>query len=1085
MSKRFLVGAGITALVVVSLGICLNYWERKSADSVHATITQADVREFAAKLGRTNQPTPSAPAPLPLSRPVRLAIGSLGLADDDQNRQLDDLITAELTGARGFNLVERQSLDAILKEMNLSLSGLVRARDAVRVGKLVRADWFLLGTPTTLHGINSMVVRLVDARTGVMLDGGVFAQKAVPELAADLAGFVRQSRQAAAEGRPRMYLAIGAFGDVSVNNRQADFPTQLRGYLIAAYQHSKVTLLEREYVDILQQEMRLDLAGLTEGGGTNAPVPMQSAFWLVGGFYQSYETSGLELELNLNIEHFFEHTVVFGKKPIVLRGQPGEPIFKKVKNAIDGAMSKDVVVFAPTRVSEAGAQLEAGKELMESMSGDLVYLNNYRELDEPSAAKQRRNAEEAMRALETALLLDPGNREAKMYLAACLRAPTIGQIEEARNYYREIIESSIQDKWSKLARMALRASFEEARTSPEEQIRWLEAATEHGTNSSAAEYFRREAEAARTNAVLNSEGSKAQELAAARILDNITNSWLGNATSENAGIGDFVKTFGTNQAAAAQRLVELYPKLKTQAPELAPYLLALFVTVQVDTNSPVVVEFQQMLEQLVQHPDQVFKPDKFWWDIWLTYKWSCDHKLYGMAARILEGKIRAAALYPKHVWGIRNEDKLGLAFAYLGMEQWDKALKIFETYSNQPVQMGNNGPWGQMFSILLTSRQTAYCRQKLGLPAVRNPLEFDLGKPVARLGRFATFTADATGLWFGIDGQLLHSDFDLKNNLAVNLPDPFAPVTVLCISPSTVWIGTAGAGLIEFDKATHKVRQLTEKDGLMMDFISSLALTGDTLWIGYGGSTGGGLGQLDFRSQKIKSFMRSLNADSSSGAGEAPPRDGIGNIVAGTDGDLWMSVGRGIRQFHVARNSWGSLPNKGGNWITCFSADSERLVEGVDISQTEAEIEIESKSNYTGRTNQIEKTRRVISSREELDQLEANFKTNGNHQRIIGYFSGKTRHKGGLAVKSLRDNRWQNLVDAEGLPNRPTTMTLDGNDLWVGGEGFITLVDLTEYKIRKFCHIQATGVDRIQIGGGYVWVQFGWDLYRAPLASMR
>ena len=419
MSKRFLVGAGITALVVVSLGTGFIYWERKSMDSLHVTINQADVREFAAKLGRTNSPPPSAPLLLPLSQPVRLAIGSLGLADDDQNRQLDDLLTAELTGAKGFNLVERQSLDAILKEMNLSLSGLVRASDAVRVGKLVRADWFLLGTPVKLHEINSIAVRLVDARTGVMLDGGVFAQKAAPELAADLAGFIRQSRQAAAEASPRMYLAIGTFEDLSVNNRQADFPTQLRGYLTAAYQHSKITLLEREYVDILQQEMRLDLAGLAEERGTNMPVQMQSAFWLVNGYFQSYETSGLEVELGLNIEQIFGHTTVFGKKPITLRDQPGEPIFKKIKEAIDGAMSKNVAVIAPTRFSEVGAQIEAGKELLGAISDGWIVLSpfsvgyespeGFNYVSSDSSGRAARNFEEAIRAFETALLLEPDN----------------------------------------------------------------------------------------------------------------------------------------------------------------------------------------------------------------------------------------------------------------------------------------------------------------------------------------------------------------------------------------------------------------------------------------------------------------------------------------------------------------------------------------------------------------------------------------------------------------------------------------------------------------------------------------------------
>ena len=109
--------------------------------------------------------------------------------------------------------------------------------------------------------------------------------------------------------------------------------------------------------------------------------------------------------------------------------------------------------------------------------------------------------------------------------------------------------------------------------------------------------------------------------------------------------------------------------------------------------------------------------------------------------------------------------------------------------------------------------------------------------------------------------------------------------------------------------------------------------------------------------------------------------------------------------------------------------------------------------------------------------------TNGNHQRIISW--GKTQPKGVLAIQSLRNNRWQTLVDAEGLPNPPTTMTLDGDDLWVGGEGFIALVDLTKCKVRKSCRIQAAGVDRIQVGGGYVWIQFNWQLYRVPLSDLR
>ena len=61
------------------------------------------------------------------------------------------------------------------------------------------------------------------------------------------------------------YLAIGGFEDLSLNDRLATFPSQLRSYLTAAYQGGKVTLLERDAVNTLLREVQLDLAGLTDG----------------------------------------------------------------------------------------------------------------------------------------------------------------------------------------------------------------------------------------------------------------------------------------------------------------------------------------------------------------------------------------------------------------------------------------------------------------------------------------------------------------------------------------------------------------------------------------------------------------------------------------------------------------------------------------------------------------------------------------------------------------------------------------------------------------------------------------------------
>src|SRR5262249_3392828 len=152
------------------------------------------------------------------------------------------------------------------------------------------------GTPSIVNGTNVVVVRIVDALTGIMRDAGMFPSGiAAPALAARLAGFVKQARLDAANPSMKSYLAIGAFEDLSLNSRQATLPRELRSYLTAAYLGSTVTLLEREFVSTLLQELNLDLAGLTESSSSELARPMQAAYWMVEGYYQSYETTNLQV----------------------------------------------------------------------------------------------------------------------------------------------------------------------------------------------------------------------------------------------------------------------------------------------------------------------------------------------------------------------------------------------------------------------------------------------------------------------------------------------------------------------------------------------------------------------------------------------------------------------------------------------------------------------------------------------------------------------------------------------------------------------------------------------------------------------
>jgi hypothetical protein len=214
INKRFI----LVAALLVALGgaaVLLLHWYAHSGDG--AVLTQQEILEASRKLQAMVPTAQAAPVPLAASRSIRLAVGSLGLADDNQNRQLGDLVTAELSGAPGLELVERQSLDKVLAELQLSLSGLVRAKDAIAVGKLLRADWFLLGTGTMVAGMNAIVVRVVDARTGILRDAGAFISGQGPAgLTSDLATFVRQCRKNASSGKQPVYLAIGTFQDLGI-----------------------------------------------------------------------------------------------------------------------------------------------------------------------------------------------------------------------------------------------------------------------------------------------------------------------------------------------------------------------------------------------------------------------------------------------------------------------------------------------------------------------------------------------------------------------------------------------------------------------------------------------------------------------------------------------------------------------------------------------------------------------------------------------------------------------------------------------------------------------------------------------------
>ena len=734
-------------------------------------------------------------------------------------------------------------------------------------------------------------------------------------------------------------------------------------------------------------------------------------------------------------------------------------------------------MIAPTHHSEIRAQLELARRLSQSQvrqpgSPDRgSYWGNER-----ADNRERRNLEEAIRAYQTVLVLDPENHEAKMGLASCLQHPLIGKETEARNFVREVAESTVSDKWNLRAMAALGQYYRYE--DPAQAVEWFKRASEYSkthplpsgfsiiVNDTTILMLNRPATYLQMADVITAEMRAANK--AAQTSRNYPDSLLFDGTREmdsfyhkyplrvmdsgGFGIGSFVRSFGTNKFEAVRRLNELLPDLQKEFPDLAPDLVAVALTYQLDTNSTVVSNFVQSVERCAGHPEEVLVKHFYFTRLSRDcYNWCMANQMYALALRLVQVKNHAqmikggvdssfgidAGVYTDSPVlfdseAVLREDKMRIIYACMALERWQDALDLLEGVPSQPFSVAGQGPWG---GAVIPTELIAQCQEKLGLPVEKDSRLFQLGEPWWSFEDPGVFTTDHDSLWIAVCCKLWKVSLDTKTKIEINLPkNPDSRITVLYNEAPKLWIGTTGDGLIEYDKKSHETSRFTEKDGLLINDISALCLQGEVLWIGFGGAGDGGFGRLDLQTGKATGFTPSLQPDSQPGT--QPPRYAVSGILAIQPDELLVSLGWAgyisqLLRYRPVENDWSAMP-----WVpTSLALDSQRLVIGLTEN------------------SRADKSLKGV----------------------------------GVLVQNLVDGQMEKIGPSSGLPNlQIQAVALDGNDLWVGGAGFIGVVDIHKQVLRKFCYIPSRNVDHIEVAGNYAWVLMERRyLYHIPLSETR
>lgn len=260
------------------------------------------------------------------------------------------------------------------------------------------------------------------------------------------------------------------------------------------------------------------------------------------------------------------------------------------------------------------------------------------------------------------------------------------------------------------------------------------------------------------------------------------------------------------------------------------------------------------------------------------------------------------------------------------------------------------------------------------------------------------------GLVGAADGRWSH--FHVGNTPGIRGQD----IDTIAVGGERVWFGTAGHGLISFDRRTGQWTTLSPEDGVPARSIHAIIVDGERLWLG----TARGV---DVQDRRTGVWRRYTVADG------LPANDVV--ALAKRGDEVWAGTGRnGIAIMDVRTRTWRRFapsPPLPSEAIRQIRVRGDEIWIGTSFGLARFD-------KQTGRLSTFDVDDGML-----VNQV-FDIAVAGDEVWCVGHLD-----RGGVSVYNTTTGRWRTHGVSDGLLDRwATAIALDGEYVWVGNRGGIS-----------------------------------------------